>query len=1013
MSIFVKNELNMIKNRTLLAIVSVIILSGYSLTGNLNARNLPEYDFRKALELYENHMFREAKAIFDNIYSLNSSSQAAGYSILCMESLRDDNYEENMNEYISRYPYSGLLPEIYLKHALNLFDTYNYKDAVKAFEKAGEKGRGKKEQAEYYYKSGYCYFQIGNNENAYRFFRKVDAMSLNNYSAPSRFNIGLLEYQNRKFNEAINWFEKSEKDIRFKEASLYYILECKFMLKDYAYFIKNGEEIIKTIPSDRQPHLARMLSEAFLIKGMTAKAEKYYRMTEKIGEKNRDDYFYAGSLMYAIGNYSGAIDKFRMMKNRTDSLGQIANYQMAFSYIKKKNKVAAMMAFKDATEHSFNDEIKEDAFFNYAKLSFDLNNDPSVFEKYIKVYSDRKRGNRIYAYQALAALHNKDYAGAVSAYDKIDELDYDMQSNYMKANYLRAEQLIEGKSYRKAVPCLKAAAYYSEKNSPFNLLARYWLAESYYMDEKYDEAREEFNILYNLSALDGRLEGMLLPYNIAYCYFKKNNSDMSIAWFDKFLQQSVSGKFDRDDEYRRDAMIRKADALFMKEDYKAAIDAYYAAIDAYNGDSDLYPRYQAGIAYGLTGQKDEKIEALSPVMTSAPNAHYYPETLYELGRTYLDKEKYDDAILCYDKLLSTSKDSSFMARSLLGLGMAYRNKGLYDNALDYYKQVVSTMSSTGYSNDALAAIEAIYQEKQEPEQYLAYVESIGKLPEGESSDKEDMLFNGAERVFLAGNYSKALSPLISYTEKYPSGKHISDTYFYLAESYKNIGKKDLACDCYYKVMYDTTSAYAEVSALNYSNLCYELEKFNDAYNGYEVLEKTAKIESNKTVATIGKMRAAFKNKDYAKAVKAAEKVSTDQSNSGDIVREAEYIKAKSYLAMSEREKAFSILKKLAAHPIYKEGAEATYMIIMDSFDRGDFKDVEKKVFAFSDAKSGQTYWLAKSFIILGDSYAERENFRQARATFESIRDGYKAESPNDDVIDEVNMRLNKLKEMGK
>ena len=81
---------------------------------------------------------------------------------------------------------------------------------------------------------------------------------------------------------------------------------------------------------------------------------------------------------------------------------------MAYSYIKLKNKVAAMDAFKDAAYEEYDVDIQEDAYFNYAKLAFDLNHDPSVFEQYIKKYPELAKGDRIYSYIALAALYNHD-----------------------------------------------------------------------------------------------------------------------------------------------------------------------------------------------------------------------------------------------------------------------------------------------------------------------------------------------------------------------------------------------------------------------------------------------------------------------------------------------------------------------------------------------------------------------------------------------------------------------------
>ena len=76
--------------------------------------------------------------------------------------------------------------------------------------------------------------------------------------------------------------------------------------------------------------------------------------------------------------------------------------------------------------------------------------------------------------------------------------------------------------------------------------------------------------------------------------------------------------------------------------------------------------------------------------------------------------------------------------------------------------------------------------------------------------------------------------------------------------------------------------------------------------------------------------------------------------------------------------------------------------------KGKFEEVENKVYAFSDAGSGQVYWLAKSFIVLGDSFVERDEYEQAKATFESVRDGYTPSGNEDDVMDNVEMRLRKL-----
>ena len=85
------------------------------------------------------------------------------------------------------------------------------------------------------------------------------------------------------------------------------------------------------------------------------------------------------------------------------------------------------------------------------------------------------------------------------------------------------------------------------------------------------------------------------------------------------------------------------------------------------------------------------------------------------------------------------------------------------------------------------------------------------------------------------------------------------------------------------------------------------------------------------------------------------------------------------------------------------------MLILDAYDSGNFAKVEEMTFKLSDSGTPQTYWLAKSFIVLGDSYAERDEMEQAKATFESIKENYKPSGKDDDVLAQVEKRLAKLK----
>ena len=962
--------------------------------------------YRRALDLYEHGMFERAGTLFDEISSSTGDVMAEGYRVLCATRLQENGYETLVSEYIGAHPYSKLIPQIRFYHGLNLFDLEDYKSAAEEFALLDTKSLLKGQEAEYMFKRAYSLFETGDLETAADLFSRGEKMPYSDFTAPSRYSLGYINYTWRKFKDAYDWFDKASKDARFTDISNYYKTECRFMQKDYAYVIKNGVKQFEEVPADRQPHLARIISESYLATGDSEKAKVYYdKIGQSLKDMDRDDLFYAGTVLYSNGDFKGAIDNFSRMGSRTDSIGQIANYQMGYSHIRTGNKVAALDAFKEASEHGYNPDIQEDAHFNYAKLSFDLNHNPKVFDDYISKYSNKEKGDQIYSYMALASLYNHDYAGAVDAYANIDNLDDNQKANYMRANYLRANQLIGNGSWRDAIPLLKAAGYYSGKRESFNQLTRYWLGESYYRSDQFDKAAETFTDLYNNSALDGKPEGNLIPYDLAYSYFRMEDYDNAAKWFDEYLSSS-------NPEEGEDAAARRADCDFIRKDYKTAVKGYEDAMRRFAYASNLYPAYRAGIAYGLLGEKSKKVDVLSRALKASPTADYYPEAMYELGRAYVASGRNDDAVKAFDKLRRNSDDKTIVARALIELGMISRNISEYDKALGYYKQVVEEMPGTEYANDALAAIESIYQGQGRTDEYIDYADKVGAIKDKSAGEKESMYFAAAEQLYLSENWNKALPALQNYLDRYPSGKETAKAYFYVAECYRNLGKKEQACDWYKKAVDGAAGgSFAETAMLQFSRLSYEMQRYKDAYGGFSSLLGAAKIEGNKHTARVGMMRSAYKAGEYAAAISCADKVKSDAKSSAAELREADYLKAKSYLSTNDRTRAFEIFSTLAAKPSTDEGAEAAYMMIQDAYDQGKYDTVEKKVYDFSSNAGGQNYWLAKAFIVLGDSFAEQENYAQAKATFESILNGYQPSGTADDIQDNVRMRLSKLENL--
>lgn len=952
----------------------------------------------EGISLYNAGMYSHAKLLFQRA----GGSTAEAFSVLSSVKMRAQGYQEEADGYIETHPESSFITPIRYELAMACFDDENYAGALDEMDLIEEKYLDKDLLPGFLYKKGYAAFSEGDYPGAETAFHRIEQMPMCDYTAPAKYNLGYISYSEGRFREASTYFAEAMKDPRFTQPSSYYILECRFLEKDYAYVVDHAE-YYENVPEDRQPHLARIISESYLVLGDAPKAKEYYvKNLESKVHKTRADYFYAGSVLYAVKDWQGAVDNFSLMGERTDSLGQVASYDMGWSYIELKNKVAAIDAFRDAAALDYDPTLQEDAAYNHAKLCFDVNSDPAPFEDYIAKYGTLSKGDKIYGYIALASLYNRDYEAAVAAYDKIDVLDESMKGNYRKAYFLRAKEQIDGGSYRDAIPNLKAAAYYSPRRDPFNQLSRYWMAECYFRDGKYSDARATYIDLYNIAALDGKPEGRKISYNIAWCYFKEQDWPNALKWFDNCLAVPH-------DDIGADVYSRMGDCHFNRKDYRRAIASYGRKQAEYPDAMDLYPVYRAGIAAGLLEDNATKIDILRDALAAKPEAAWYPESVYELSRAYLAAGDEDNAALTLKTLRNSVEDADFTARSAIDLGTIARNKGDYDKALSYFKSVVTDMPGTEYSENALLAIESIYRTKQEPEAYIAYVESLSGGGGRTEKDKAEMYFSTAEQVFASGSYDKALGMFQGYLERYPNGKDATKAMYYTGECHRCSKRLEQSLDWYSKAIDSGLEGlYAERAMASFATVSYGIGHYDDAYKAWSRLEEIAGMEEVRSTARTGKMRSAFKARDYAAAVSAATAVRAGIPGKDELGREADYIKAKSLMVLGRRDEALPLLEQLAIDPSTDEGAEAMYLIIKNLYDTGDFASISSKVYDFSEKAYGQNYYLAKAYIVLGDSFAEEGNYRQARSTFESILAGYTPESDTDDVPDQVRLRLQKL-----
>ncbi|MCF0174883.1 MAG: tetratricopeptide repeat protein, partial [Bacteroidales bacterium] len=260
------------------------------------------------------------------------------------------------------------------------------------------------------------------------------------------------------------------------------------------------------------------------------------------------------------------------------------------------------------------------------------------------------------------------------------------------------------------------------------------------------------------------------------------------------------------------------------------------------------------------------------------------------------------------------------------------------------------------------------------------------------------------QIYETANYEGAYQAFSGFLEDSPADSLAARAHYYMGECARRTGLSEKAAT-HYKTALDSDGASGSLKLLaakGFADISYALQNYSDAVTGYTYLQTYGDNIVSRNEGLWGLGRSYYAMQSYAAAIPVWERIHILEPESV----EGTHHLAKCYLSTSQRDRAKELFRLISGKTKTPEGAEAAWFLIQDTYDSGNFEDVQKMVYDLVDSKCNQTYYLAKSFITLGDAFMELGNETQAKATFESVLNGY---TDSEEITSAVKMRLEKLK----
>ncbi|MBO4581200.1 MAG: tetratricopeptide repeat protein [Bacteroidales bacterium] len=981
-----------------LFIISLIM----GLCGHLSAQQTrkyhsPEHEFLRAEELFGMQQYGSAKTLFGAIYEkiedpFDTRKQSSLYYMsLCASLLCNEDAPKLAYYFASQYPEYMHLDRVWYTLGNYYFTKKQYKKALAEYAKISTKILSEEEAYAYKFKVGYCDFLQENYDAAKPLFAELQ-QSDNEYKNKATFYYSHILYTEENYNAALIGFNQLKDEPTYSSIVPFYIAHIYFNTRQYAEIITKKEELLSKSSSKRLPEINSLIAQSYFHLQQYNEAIPYFDTYIQINTQTitPEIYYMAGYCHYQTQQYEQAVPLLTKSISENDSLNQYAQYTLGDCYLKNNQKEFASRAFLAAHEKGNNAAIKEDALYHYAKLQYELSSNPFVgaiasFEKYLNDYPASERKNEAETFLSSIYLTTRNYKAAIASLEKIENKSVVLLQAYQRVTYFRALEFFNDNNLDEAEKYLNISTNNNYDAATY-AQALFWKAEIAYLRGNYKESAQMYNLFLNNSKSTLVAEYPLSYYNLGYAEFKQKKYTSAIKYFNNFLglEPQVGNK-----KMIADANNRVGDCYFMLSQLETAI-AYYDKVIMLNFYDVDYALFQKAQSEGGLSRYTDKNKTMQQLVSQYPNSPYLADAQYEIALNYATAGNTQAALQAFDQFIANNPNNPLVKTALLKKGSIYYNSERDEDAVNTYKQLIKEYPNSEEAGTALKSIENIYVANGNVEDFFNYVRSVSAR-QITVSYQDSIMYSVASEKYFNGNFVDAEKGFDQYIDRFPEGVFIQKAQYYKGECAMRRNDFAQALPAFKYVIAHESDYQFLLPSLHYASfISYRDSNYTDALNYYQSMGAIAALPSQKTEALEGQMLCQFHLKKYAQAIGLAQNMLQDDKLDINQIETAHLIIARSAMqtdSLALAQKHYQILSRQSKG---EAASEALYYLAYIQYLQGDWDTTEKYIFDML-VNITHDYWLAKSYILLGDVYLQKGNSFQAKYTYLSIMENYDGE----------------------
>jgi len=977
----------------------------------------PEEKFKEAKEYFQKEEYSLAYPMFkelqqsvretDKINNVTTVQEINYYTIACALKQNEGRAEEMAKNYIDLEKNNARVQQMNFQLGEYYYRQEKFPEATERYEQANIANLSNREIADMQFHQGYSYFVQQQFAKAKPLFNSIRQVKDDPNYIDANYYYGFLAFRDKNYNEALQSFKIVENEKNYQTIVPYYIAQIYYIQGKKEEAIAYAGQKLKKGTNYYDVEMNQLLGHAHFERGEFTEAlpylEAYVNKTKKV---RREDLYELSYCYYQAKQYPKAIEGFKQLSGKEDTLSQHAMYMLGDAYLKTGQKANARNAYSFCASNSSNAALKEVSKYNYAKLSYELGYQDEALNSLQSFLTDYP--NSTYNKEAKELLvsvlaNTSNYADALNLLQTVDKPSESVKKLYPRILFGRATEYINDGRLAEADALLDKALK-DPANAAVLPYINFWKGEIAYRNNRIDDAIRYYNNYVTAgSPASGEANPANAKYNLGYSYLRKENYPAALSFFEPVGKNASLNS----DGITQDAYIRTADCYYMNRDYTRA-NAMYGTVIKYSWPAEDYATFQQAMIAGIKNPGD-KINLLNTMNRKFPTSSLVTDANMEIAKGYMSQERFKEAIPYLNNIIKEQGNSSQKPQAYLRLGICYYNLNNTGEALNQYKTLIAQYPNSDEANDALDDVKTISVETGKTGDYVDFMKKAGKPL---SVDAEDSLtFSAAEAQYENGNVTASLNAFNNYLQKFPDGAHTVDANFYRGEIYNSKGDWNNALNGYEAVVAEAPNKYAEKSALTAARIYFfESKNYAKAETYYAQLKQFTTTQENKLEAMRGLLRSQYQQQKWTDAVNNAKDLLNQKGSSSDDKALANMAIAKSYQVGGQYDLAIANYKTVVTINKSALAAEARYEIANSWFAVDHLSEAEKAAFETINKSGSYDYWVTKSYILLGDIYFKEKDYFNAKATFQSIVD----HSINMELKTEAQTKLSKvIEEEGK